>query len=173
MSLILKTANPDDAKPIERLVNSAYRGESSRAGWTTEADLFATPRTSLDMLLGILNSSDQCILIFLDEIDLVACVHLKNESTHAYLGMLTVNPEKQASGIGKTILGLSEDWVQKNWGLKRIEMCVISLRKELIAWYQRRGYQLTGDKFPFPTDDPLLGKPLVKLESLILRKDFE
>jgi hypothetical protein len=39
-------------------------------------------------------------------------------------------------------------------------MTVIQVRDTLIAWYERRGYSLTGETKPFPYGDDRFGRPL-------------
>lgn len=169
--LRLQPAATKDADAIAALVNSAYRGEGSRKGWTTEADLLGGQRTDAELIADQLANPDNTILLFRRETELVACVFLQRHQTHAYLGMLTVAPHLQAGGIGKAALALAEEWVQANWQLRRMEMTVIKRREELIAWYVRRGYHVTGKIEPFPIDNPRVGIPKVEdLDMIVLEK---
>ena len=169
--LNIKKATTDHIAALERLVNSAYRGESSRAGWTTEADLLGGVRITAAGLKALLENPDVTILIIEDSAGNIAgCVELKLEKDALYLGMLTVAPQLQNAGIGKKLLYAAEDWERKQARTK-IRMTVITLRDTLIAWYLRHGYQPTGQKLPFP-DDPKFGLPKQQLEFIVLEKQL-
>lgn len=163
----------EDVAQLNVLVNSAYRGEGSKQGWTTEADLLGGVRTDEEAITEMVTRPDAVVLKCVDEQDrIIGCVYLKNQKTKLYLGMLTVQPNLQAQGIGKKLLAAAEDYA-KSERFEAIIMTVISARKELIAWYERRGYQLTGEKKPFPSDDPRFGIPKQQLEFVVLEKKLE
>ena len=165
----IRFAQLSDLSALEQLVNSAYRGESSRKGWTTEADLLGGIRTHQQQLTEQITADDSVMLVITDTHDaIIACVYLQDKDPVLYLGMLTVQPSLQAAGTGKKLLAASEAYAQ--WlGRSGIQMTVISVRNELIAWYQRRGYRLTGEKMPFP-EHLALGIPKQSLEFLVLEK---
>lgn len=153
-----------------QLVNSAYRGEGSKKGWTTEADLLGGVRTDEEAMKEMVTRPDAVVLKDVDEAGaIIGCVYLKNQQKNLYLGMLTVQPDIQAQGIGKKLLEASEDHA-KELALPAIMMTVISARHELIAWYERRGYQLTGERKAFPSSDPRFGLPKQDLEFVVLQK---
>jgi len=152
-----------DVATIVELVNSAYRGESSRGGWTTEADILGGQRTDADEISRLINMKDSIILLCLSGNGLIGSVHLeKIDSETAYLGMLVVKPNLQGQGAGKRFMTQAEEFARAEWGIKRMQMQVITLRGELIAYYQRRGYQFTGEIRPFPEFEPKFGLPKVK-----------
>ena len=147
---------------ISELVNSAYRGESSRAGWTTEADFLGGQRTDPQTLLQHLKDKNRKIFRCRDRDSrsLLGCVYLeRNPDDSCYLGMLTVRPHLQNSGLGKVIMNHAEE-LARQWGARRMVLGVIQLRSELMAWYERRGYRKTGETKPFPYGDPKAGQPL-------------
>ncbi len=155
----LEPATADDLPALHALIESAYRGDSARAGWSHEADLLEGQRTDLAALEAMLAEPAQHLLVFRDNELLRACVALTDKGdARAYLGMLTVDPERQATGLGRLILAAAEDHAAA-FGAARIEMTVIAQRDELIAWYERRGYALTGEQRPFPHGDPRFGLP--------------
>lgn len=158
-----RKAEIKDSELISTLVNSAYRGDSSKIGWTTEADLLGGQRTDAEKIREMIEDIDSHIE--LTEIDdkVLGCVYLKKEQTVLYFGMLTVNPTLQNQGIGKVLLNRIEE-LSTLWGIKTIRMTVISVRKELIDYYERRGYERTGKTEPFPANDPRFGLPKTKLE---------
>ena len=142
-------ATLNDILQLEKLINSAYRGEESKKGWTTEADLLKGNRINTDELKEIINQPDVVILKCCnDNNDLVGCVYLKKNNNKMYLGMLTVSPTLQAGGIGKKILKASEEYATEK-KCNVMEMRVISVRRELIEWYRRRGYHNTDKTLPF------------------------
>lgn len=155
----LEAASIDDLPALHALIESAYRGETARAGWSHEADLLGGQRTDLVALEAMLDDPLQHVLVLRDDELLRACVVLTDKGDGlAYLGMLTVDPERQASGIGRMILAAAEDHAAA-LGAARVEMTVIAQRDELIEWYERRGYVRTGDRRPFPAHDPRFGFP--------------
>ncbi len=160
-----------DIPQLEILINSAYRGEESKKGWTTEADLLNGIRINADGLKKIINEPFSVILkCCSDDNNLVGCVYLKKNDNKMYLGMLTVSPLLQAGGIGKKILKASEKYaVEKK--CDAIEMRVISVRHELIAWYQRRGYHNTGKTLPFG-NEPALSIQTQPLEFIVMEKSL-
>lgn len=166
----ISVATLDDIPPLNTLVNSAYRGDSSRKGWTTEADLLGGIRINEEGLRKMLQNPAATILKFEANGQLIGCVYLEKQQHSLYLGMLTVSPEAQANGIGKQLL-LAAEQVAVEQQCTAITMTVISVRHELIAWYQRRGYQPTGETKPFPTD-VAFGLPNQPLEFLVMTKNL-
>jgi ribosomal protein S18 acetylase RimI-like enzyme len=163
-------ATEDDIPAITRLLNSAYRGEVSRQGWTTEAHLIAGDvRTDDDNLKEVIRKPGSVILKYTnDKNQLIGCVNLQKHNDRLYLGMFSVSPQEQGSGIGKKIL-LAAEQHALNEGVKSIYMLVISARHELIDWYLRHGYKDTGERKPF-IEDGLTGKHLLPLEFMVLEK---
>jgi len=166
---MITKATKEDVPQLVKLVNSAYRGESSRKGWATEADLLGGIRTDDEAMTEMVTRPDALVLKYLSEDEITGCVYLKNQHPKLYLGMLTVEPGIQAQGIGKKILQASEEYAKEN-GYSSIIMTVISLRHALIDWYIRRGYLLTGEKKPFPSGNPRFGIPKQELEFVVMEK---
>ena len=168
--LTITVATTADIPQLEKLVNGAYRGDSSKKGWTTEADLLDGIRTNKELLAGMINRGDSIILKCTDtKNQLVGCVYLQKQEEKLYLGMLTVAPDTQAKGIGKRLLQAAEEYAQMQQ-CSAIKMTVISLRKELINWYERRGYKTTGERKPFPSNNPNFGLPKQQLEFVVMEK---
>lgn len=141
--MIRKAVN-DDTPQIVALVNAAYRGDSSRLGWTTEADLLEGIRTDSAEIMAILDDQDSTILVGIRDAEIVASVHLQKNADSAFLGMFAVNPRSQSTGIGKQMLMAAERQVRSAWKVSKMQMKVINVRHELIAFYERRGYQRVG-----------------------------
>ena len=166
----ISKATLDDIPQLVSLINSAYRGEHSKKGWTTEADLLDGLRTNEDSLEKMISKQDAVILKFCNEDNvLLGCVYLEKKTNKMYLGMLTVSPLEQAKGIGKKLLFAAEKYATDQKCLA-IEMTVISVRHELILWYQKHGYYKTGEMKPFP-EDKKFGIPKQALEFVVLQKE--
>lgn len=162
-----RKAEIEDAEMINDLVNSAYRGDSSKAGWTTEADLLGGQRTDPEGIKEMI-LKDRLELIFENE-TLLGCIYIRKESDAVYFGMLTVKPTLQNRGIGKLLLNRMEE-LAREWGYRKIRMTVISSRKELIEYYERRGFRWTGETEPFPEHDPRFGIPKTKIVFNVFEK---
>jgi len=158
--MTLEVAAPADVGAIVALVESAFRGEASRAGWTTEADLLDGRRTGPDEIGAFLADPGQCILLERDPAGgLLASVVLRRDGDAAWLGMLAVQPTRQGAGLGRQVVAGAERWAQAHWQSRRMRMTVIVQREELIAWYERRGYRRTGETAPFYYGDERFGLP--------------
>jgi ribosomal protein S18 acetylase RimI-like enzyme len=166
---MITTATLKDVIALEKLINSAYRGETSKLGWTTEANLLKGERITIDELTEIIYNKENTILKFTDNSTIIGCVLLSNKGNKLYLGMLTVSPELQNSGIGKKLLQKAEEHALK-LGLPKIVMTVISIRDELIAWYKRHGFIDTGAREPFPLNDTDAVISEQPLEFIVLEK---
>lgn len=152
-----------DATTVADLVESGYRGERSRAGWTTEADLLDGQRTDAQGVLEIIRAPESHVLLA-ERLDagasaLLACAQLEKKTDYAYFGMFSVRPGLQNGGIGRAVLTEAERIVREVWGLPEVRMSVIVQREELIAWYLRRGYVRTGELLAFPYGDARFGVP--------------
>jgi GNAT superfamily N-acetyltransferase len=167
-------ATREQAEDIHNLVNGAYRGDSSRKGWTTEADLLDGQRIDLAQVQEMILSKGAAESVILvaeneDTGELDGCVHLENQNGQCYLGMLTVKPTLQKKGLGAMLLEEAEAFAEF-WGCAEMCMTVIEQRSELIQWYQKHGYKLTKEKRPFPAD-PRFGIPKVSgLQFVVLNK---
>ena len=158
--LHFRAAGVADIPMLVALVTSAYRGESSRAGWTTEADLLDGDRIDAEVLRADLERPRSRVIVAERDGAPLACAHVAEEEGAGYFGMFSVVPGLQGGGIGRAVLAEAERVVREEWRLPTMRMTVIDLRDTLIAWYERRGYVATGETLPFPYDDPLFGKPL-------------
>lgn len=171
----VRLAQASEAEQIAALVNSAYRGDSSRRGWTTEADLLDGQRTDLEAISDLIQRQDPPThLLVLDNGNhLLGCVLLEERGSKLYLGMLTVSPSLQNKGFGKLLMDAAEKLaLQKN--SQFIEMTVIPQREALINYYLRQGYKLTGERRPFPASNPRFGIPKVEnLEFVVLEKKLQ
>ena len=172
--MIFAPAIPSQFPALVTLVNSAYRGQGAQAGWTTEAGYIDGQRIDLESLKHDLADSPEAILLTLRDDEngpLLGCVWLEPDADAAdawYLGMLTIRPDLQDRKLGAALLARAEAHAA-TLGARRIRMTVVHLRDTLIAWYQRRGYVLTGERKPFPVGERF-GKPQQALEFVVLEK---
>jgi len=148
-----RLAQMADVASIVQLVNSSYRGESGKQGWTTEADLLDGQRTDEEEVTRLLQAQDSMIVLCLLDGKILASVQLEKHSEGAYLGMLAVNPVLQNQGIGKRLMAEAEAIAKRQWAAQKMLMTVINLRYDVIAFYQRHGYARTGRTVPFPTSE--------------------
>lgn len=169
----IEKAFEKDLHALVVLVNSAYRGEESKKGWTSEADLLVGGiRIDAARMEAALQDESTTIMVYRDDAGrLTGCVSLVDKSAYLYLGMLTVAPEQQGSGIGKQLLQAAEV-LALDKGLRKIRMTVITARKELLDWYYRHGYADTGAREPFPYE-PGFGEPSEPLEFAVLEKPLK
>jgi ribosomal protein S18 acetylase RimI-like enzyme len=154
-----RLATADDVAAVVALVESAYRGDVSRKGWTTEADLLDGQRTDPLGVAELIAKSGSCLLLGERGSELLACANLERRDDIAYFGMFSVRPDLQGSGLGRTMLAEAERMAREDWLCREMQMTVISVRDELIAWYERRGYRRTGRYSPFPYGDERFGIP--------------
>lgn len=169
MDYKIEVAGAVDVPALNKLVNSAYRGESSRKGWATEADLIAGTRIDEVAMRDLINDKNTTVLKYTEDDVILGCVELRIENESLYLGMLTVNPELQAKGIGKKLMFAGEDFARVQH-CKKVKMTVVSVRDKLIEWYIRHGYSLTGERKPFKMPDERFGIPRQPLEFVVMEK---
>jgi GNAT superfamily N-acetyltransferase len=174
-SLSIRAAAPADLPFVHGLVERAYRGDAARAGWTHEADLLGGQRIDMAALSEIAADPRQSLLIALADGALVGCVQVaRKDGALCYLGLLSVEPKLQAAGLGKRLIEAAEQEAASHFGARAMEMTVLRQRGELVAYYVRRGYALTGEERPFPLDDERFGLPRTRdLAFVVLRKALE
>ncbi|MFJ6461270.1 GNAT family N-acetyltransferase [Streptomyces sp. NPDC091387] len=157
--LTFRDATDTDVPALVELIQSAYRGDSSRAGWTTEADILQGRRTDPQGVRAVVEAPGSRMLVVERDGVPVACCQLEHRGEAAYFGMFAVRPSLQGGGLGKVIIAEAERTVREGWGVREMHMTVISVREDLIAWYERRGYRRTGKMSPFPYGDERFGIP--------------
>jgi len=166
---MITKATLQDIPALNILINSAYRGETSKKGWTTEANILEGKRTNEKELTETILNPKNTILKYTENDQIIGSVLLVEKENQLYLGMLTVSPELQNSGIGKQLLAEAENHARA-LSLSSIIMTVISVREELIAWYKRHGYAATGEREAFPESDIHISIADTPLEFIYLEK---
>jgi GNAT superfamily N-acetyltransferase len=172
-NIVLQIAAQTDADIIALLVNSVYRGENSRKGWTTEADFLEGIRITPEKVREIIAGDNEVIINAVRNEQIIGCVHLENAGEYSYLGMLSVDVNFQAKGIGKLLINECERYTKEVWGLNEVKMKVISRRKELIEYYNRRGYFSTGELEEFGSRGDTFGETKEKLYFETLSKKLK
>jgi ribosomal protein S18 acetylase RimI-like enzyme len=160
VGLEFRFAGVQDVPAVVALIESAYRGESSQAGWTTEADLIDGQRTDVAAVVTVIRAPGSVMLVAETDGQLVGCCQLEQRPAgEVYFGMFSVRPGQQGHGLGREILAEAERVAREDWGGQTMVMSVITQRSELIAWYERRGFHPTGEIRPFPYGDIRAGIP--------------
>ena len=157
--LIFRAATDADTPALVALVTSAYRGDVSKQGWTTEADMLDGQRIDAEVLRRDIERPRSRILLVERDSAVLACAHVAEEDGAGYFGMFSVRPDLQGGGMGKALLAEAERIAAEEWKLPAMRMTVIDIREELINFYERRGYRRTGIKKPFPYGDERYGIP--------------
>ncbi|MCK9372779.1 MAG: GNAT family N-acetyltransferase [Sulfuricurvum sp.] len=164
-------ATHNDIPTLTSLLNRSYRGDSSRAGWTTEADLLSGKRIDEAGVEQLLGDPESLILIAQSEDRVFATIHAHHENESVHFGLFAVEPTLQGGGIGKALLAYAESEAHKRWGIHTAVMEVITHRTELIEYYERRGYLRTGKVIPFP-ESGLWDREVDSLELAVLTKSL-
>lgn len=159
LDLTFRSASLAEVEAVLALVHSAYRGEESRRGWTTEAELLDGQRTDLEEIRSLVEQPESRILLMSEGPELLGCLWLARDGDVAHVGMFAVRPTAQARGLGRALLNEAERIALEELGREQAELSVITVRTELIAWYERRGYVRTGEMQPFPYGNPRFGLP--------------
>jgi GNAT superfamily N-acetyltransferase len=166
----ISIAQQQDVSALVSLMDNAYRGEGSKQGWTSEADLFiGNKRTDEETITKLINKPGSVFLKYTNEDEVIeGCVYLHNKESKLYLGMFSVAPSAQGKGIGKKLLNAADEYA-KEQHCSLIYMTVITVREDLIAWYEKNGYKRTDKVLPFPVDEKF-GIPTQPLEMIVLEK---
>ncbi|MEO8182620.1 MAG: GNAT family N-acetyltransferase [Deltaproteobacteria bacterium] len=173
-----RTAGLEDVDAVVQLVESAYRGESSLAGWTTEAHLLDGQRTDPEEVASLTRERQARLLLAQEAGELVGCVLVRADRepeagapVTAHIGLFAVRPTLQTRGLGRALLAEAERVARIELGAARAELTVIEQRLDILGWYERRGYARTGATEPFPYDNPRAGLPRrADLRFLVLAK---
>ena len=158
--LRFRIANSADIGAIVDLVRRGSRGDASKRGWTSEADLVEGIRTDADQVRAMMSAHGE-IILGEDAGSLLACCHCQCSAREGQIDLLTVDPEQQSIGLGSQTLCLAEEWLRG----RKAEVARILVLNRLPAlgfWYERRGYIRTGATIPFSVVDPRFGRSKVQ-----------
>lgn len=162
----IRLASKADIQQLTMLINTAYR---TPGGWTTEAGMIQGDRIQEQQLHDLLNSADFQLFVLEIENKLLGCIGVSLGQQVAEIGSFAVAPAEQNSGYGKQLLDFAESHIFEIFKKNVIQMSVLNVRTELLAYYQRHGYQLTEKIEAYPLGQKL-GEPLIPLHLLILEK---
>jgi RimJ/RimL family protein N-acetyltransferase len=163
-----RRAVPSDATQLVRLVRSAYRGS---VGWASEADLVGGERIAATQLLEVI-ARPRSMLLVLEESDaLLACCQLEDRGERlAFLGTFAVRPTAQGRGVGRRVVAEAERWATAEFGANVLEITVLAQQTALVHWYERLGFERTGELRPFPADVRYARPKRDDLHFVVLRK---
>lgn len=181
--VFLRQATNDDVQSLLSLLNQWYRDD---VGWTNEAHLIGGIRTTAAEIESVIANKRHYLFVFPEVKDgaergnILGCiaVEVKAEQDTAYIGMFAVHPILQGKGVGNQILQAAETFAGRhlkagdNPAKTRLTMSILSHRPELLSYYQRRGYALTGKSLPFPEDSNNGEPKRTGLELLELEKQL-
>jgi ribosomal protein S18 acetylase RimI-like enzyme len=180
---LFRFAGPSDADAVAALIERAYRGPETAGQWDSESHLLTGPRTSPEEIGGLIARADSRFVLAEtgaeDEEQLVGCALIQKTvvageaeaKPGCYFGMFAIDPTIRAAGLGKRVLAEAERRGRDTFAATAMVMTVISVRHGLIAWYERRGYRLTGGRTPFPFT-ATSGETTRDFDLVELRKDF-
>jgi N-acetylglutamate synthase-like GNAT family acetyltransferase len=163
-----RRAVPSDATQLVSLVRSAYRGS---AGWTSEADLVGGERIDAAQVLKLITHARSMLLVLEENDGLLACCHLEDLGERlALLGTFAVRPKAQDHGVGRRMMAEAERWAAAEFGADALEITVLAQQAALILWYERLGFERTGEVRPFPVDARYARPKRDDLHFVVLRK---
>lgn len=173
---LFRLAGPADAAPITALIERAYRGPETAGQWDSESHLLRGPRTSIAEIADLLGRADSRFVVAMQAGRMAGCALIQQvaadtDPRFCYFGMFATDPACRAEGLGKAVLAESERLARDIFGARHMVMTVINVRTALIAWYERRGYRLTGVHLPFPFTETS-GEARRDFDLAEMRKDF-
>ena len=133
----IRVAETGDAEAIASVINAAFR--------QAESFLIDQDRIDLETVRQLLQKGTFLVADGLN--GLSGCVFVELRGDRSYLGLLSVDPQCQKSGLGSKLMNAAEDYCA-NAGSRFMDLRIVSVRKELPAFYQHRGYVATGTE-PF------------------------
>ena len=168
-----RVAAPSDTEGIVELIRSAYRGDASRQGWTSEADLVEGERIDAEQVLAMIRGQASRMLVLDTDEGVVACCALEDQgSGRAYFGTFAVSPTKQAAGLGRHLITQAEREACQVFGAGVLEIAVLAQQELLVSWYERLGFRRTGEMRPFPADETFARPLLDDLYFVVLEKQL-
>jgi ribosomal protein S18 acetylase RimI-like enzyme len=174
MLIVCRRAVASDAGNLVELIKSAYRGDASRSGWTSEADFVEGDRIDTDQVLSVIDSDDSCFLTLERAGEIVGCCHIQDRGEGTtYFGTFSVRPTLQGKGFGDRLLGEAEREASVAYAATELEIAVLGQQERLIEWYERRAFRRTGDTRPFPSDGKFARPLRSDLYFVVLKKNLK
>ena len=152
----IRIADSKDAEGIVAVINAAFR--------PAEGFVFDQDRIDLDGVLSLLRKGT--FLIAPDHAALCGCVYVELRGDRSYLGLLSVDPVRQKSGVGAKLMDAAEAHCAKA-GSRYMDLQIVSLRKEMYGFYDRWGYVENGTEPLPPGLNPKLPCHFVKMSKAL------
>jgi N-acetylglutamate synthase-like GNAT family acetyltransferase len=173
VAILCRQAVESDAKDLVKVIRSAYRGDISRRGWTSEADLVGGDRIDVDQVLALAEANNSFFLVLEKNGEVVGCCHVESRGGGCcYFSTFSINPALQGAGLGDYLLREAELLAVATYKSTQMELAVLDQQTKLIEWYRRRDFSFTGETRPFPVDEKF-AKPLREnLYFVVLKKDL-
>lgn len=129
----LRLAIPSDAEAITTVINRAFK--------QAESFLIDRDRIDLPTIQSLLDKGT--FLLAQDGATLAGCVYVELRGDRAYLGLLSVDPQRQKAGLGSKLMTAAEEFCAKA-GCRFLDLQIVNVRQELPSFYHHRGYVETG-----------------------------
>lgn len=171
LNVVYTPATEDDVEALVALVNSVYRGEHSKQGWTTEANILEGKRVDTAWVRDVIESSHSTLIVARRHGAVIGCLQIDIEAPVAHLGLFAVDVVSQTLGIGKRLLQEAEVYAKSN-NISTLQLEIIDKRADIILYYERRGFQATGESLDFPVRDDLWRSKVGPLQLLVYRKQL-
>jgi N-acetylglutamate synthase-like GNAT family acetyltransferase len=174
VAVVCRRAIASDAEDLVQVIRSAYRGDISRHGWTSEADLVGGDRINVDQVLALINAQNSFFLVVEKDREIIGCCHIGDHGDgQSYFGTFSIRPTLQGAGLGDYLLREAERQAVVTYKSTQMELAVLDQQTKLIEWYERRGFQRTGETRPFPADEKFARPLRENLYFVVLKKDLK
>ena len=136
----IRIATPADAAKVTVLINAAFR---IAEGFFLDYDRIT--QAEVEQLLG-----KGAFLLAETDGQLDGCVYVELRGERSYLGLLSVDPDRQQGGLGSLLMNAAENYCRE-YGSRFMDILIVNLREELPPFYRKRGYVENGTT-PFPAE---------------------
>jgi GNAT superfamily N-acetyltransferase len=155
--VLIRIAETQDATAIVAVINAAFR--------PAEGFVFDDDRIDLNAVRDLLHKG--AFLLAVDHAAVCGCVYVELRADRSYLGLLSVDPQWQKTGLGAKLMAAAEAHCARA-GSRYMDLQIVSLRKEMYGFYHRWGYTETGTA-PLPSDlNPKLPCHFVKMSKPLI-----
>ena len=130
----IRRAGTDDAEFLVRVINLAFQ---------VEKFFIAGDSIDLPQVRDFLSKGEFLVAER-------GCVYIEPRGDRCYLGLLSVDPSSQGTGLGRQLLRAAEERARE-LGCAFMDLRVVNLREELPPFYAHMGYAPSGTS-EFPAD---------------------
>lgn len=128
----LRFATESDLPALTALINAAFK---------VEAFFIERDRLTLDEARAYFANGR--FLLAKENNALAGVVYVELRGDRSYLGLLSVDPTLQRSGLGRRLMAAAEEFARE-MGSHHMDLSVINLRTELPPFYRKLGYSEAG-----------------------------